>query len=46
MRDKLFVDTNVLLYLLSDDEHKKSSAEDMQHGLVIDGQLKVVNPFN
>jgi predicted nucleic acid-binding protein len=31
-----FVDTNTVIYSLS---------EDMQHGQLIDGRLKVINPF-
>lgn len=56
-----FFDTNVLLYLASDDAAKASRAEDlladggtgcdalftedMKHGRVIDGVLKICNPF-
>lgn len=45
MRDKLFVDTNVLLYLLSDDEHKKSSAKDilLTYPLI---STQVINEFS
>lgn len=45
MRDKLFVDTNVLLYLLSDDEHKKSRAKDvlLTYPLI---STQVINEFS
>ena len=45
MRDKLFADTNVLLYLLSDDVHKKSCAKDilLTYPLI---STQVINEFS
>lgn len=36
MRDKVFIDTNIWIYLYS---------EDLHHGHVIDKQLTIINPF-
>lgn len=40
-----FFDTNVLLYLLSEDAAKADRAEDLQDGQHIEDQLTVKNPF-
>ena len=43
---RVFVDTNVFVYLYSGDESaKRAAAEDMQHGQVIDGALTIQSPF-
>jgi len=55
--DKLFFDTNVLLYLTSNDESKSCIAsaidagctlvmtEDFQHGQMFERRIRVCNPF-
>ncbi|NLV67135.1 MAG: PIN domain-containing protein [Spirochaetes bacterium] len=36
MPDKVFLDTNIIIYYYS---------EDMQHHQLIDGSLRIINPF-
>ena len=36
MKDRVFLDTNILIYIYS---------EDLQHGQIIENKLKIINPF-
>ncbi len=54
MKDRVFLDTNILIYLYSEDEIEKQEtedkcdklySEDMQHGQIIEGRLKTINPY-
>ena len=56
MRDKVFLDTNILIYLYSENELEKLVSalesncdaiitEDMNSGQVISSRLRIENPF-
>lgn len=43
-----FFDTNVLIYIASADPANCDLLwwEDMQHGMVVDGRLRIVSPYH
>ena len=45
-RNKVFIDSNVLIYAYSNSEQAKQLySEDLQHNQIIDGVLTIKNPF-
>jgi len=45
MSDRIFLDTNVLVYALLENDCSILYSEDMQNGQIIEGKLKISNPF-
>ena len=46
MKDKYFLDTNLLVYLLIEkNEYSISYSEDLQHNQRIEDKLTVINPL-
>ena len=45
MKDRVFIDTNILVYLSLEANCSILYTEDMRDGQIIENRLKIVNPF-